>query len=163
MKKCIAIIMIAAIALGMSMISLTVEGEEITQDSQQSGETKINYNIGVSYTVTIPASVTFTDTEKSVERGLLAKDVFINEGSSLKVNISSQNDFQMKNSDAYIDYYIMMNNATVLEENNSTLLIVNAGEGSAWAILEFITKLDKKNAYYAGNYTDTLTFTVSVD
>lgn len=164
MKKWLAIIMTTVMILGMPMLPLTVKGEEITLDSrEQSGKININYNMEVSYTVTIPASVTFTDTEKNVERSLLAKDVLLNEGSSLNVIVSSLNNFQMKNGDSYIDYSLLINQGDVLKDNDSTILTVLAGENSGWAIVNFVTDLNKENALYAGNYIDTLTFTVTID
>ncbi|MCH5250073.1 MAG: hypothetical protein J1E98_09070 [Lachnospiraceae bacterium] len=162
MKKLLAVILFALITINMSIISLAAE--DITQDSQeQSGETNVNYNIGLTYTVTIPASVTFTDSEKLVERGLQASNVFINEGTSLNVKISSRNDFKMKCGDGYIDYSILYNSNEATEGNNYTILTVGNGDTAGWVILRFTTELDKKHAKYAGNYTDTLTFTVSVD
>lgn len=164
MKKLLSVIMLVAIMLGLPIISMAAENGTITQDSQEpSGKISVDYNMGVTYTVTIPASVTFTDAEKRVERSLLVVDVLLDEGSSLNVNISSLNDFQMRNGESYIDYYIMYNYSTVPEGNNYNILTVDAGERSGWVILDFITELNKENALYAGNYNDTLTFTVSIE
>lgn len=165
MKKFLSVI-IAAVMTSAAMAApaaADTTGAEITEKSvAQSGVINVDYAQDVSYTVHIPASVTFTDEETTVERGLLAEGVVLNEGSSLNVNISSLNDFQMKNGAGAIDYYLQINYATIPEENNYTLMTVKAGEGSGWAILEFKTDLSKENAVYAGTYTDTLTFTVSI-
>lgn len=163
MKRLLSVILFVTITLGTSFISLAA-GDVITQDSQEkSGQITVDYNAEVSYTVTIPASVTFTDSEKNIERPLEVKDVMMNEGSTLSVNVASLNNFQMRCGEGYIDYKIMMNYATALEENNRNILSVNAGEKSGWAILSFVTDLKKDNAKYAGNYTDTLTFTVVIN
>lgn len=163
MKKLLSVILFAAITLGTSFISLASE-EVITQDSQEkSGQITVDYNAGVSYTVTIPASVTFTDNKKTDERGLEVKEVLLNEGTSLNVYVASANNFQMKYGQGYIDYKIMINHDSRLEQNNSKILIVNAGEKAGVEILEFVTDLDKRAAKFAGNYTDTLTFTVKVE
>ena len=42
------------------------------------------------------------------------------------------------------------------------MMNVEAGEHSGGAILDFTTELDWVHALYAGNYTDTLTFTAEV-
>lgn len=162
MKKVMSIIMAAIITLGLS-VSAFAESS-ITQDSEEkSGNTNVDYSLGVSYTVTIPASVTFTDTQKEVDRGLLASNVILNEGSTLSISVSSLNGFVMRNGEGYIDYSLKVNYNAIPEENNFDILIVYAGESSGTAILSFATDLNKENAHYAGKYTDTLTFTVSVE
>lgn len=162
MKKVMSIIMAAIITLGLS-VSAFAESS-ITQDSEEKrGNTNVDYSLGVSYTVTIPASVTFTDTQKEVERGLLASNVILNEGSTLSISVSSLNGFVMRNGEGYIDYSLKVNYNAIPEENNFDVLIVYAGESSGWAVLTFTTDLNKENALYAGKYTDTLTFTVSVE
>lgn len=164
MKKFLSVILIVAFTFGMSVNSLAAEDETITQDSQdKSGKINVEYNLEESYTVTFPASVTFTDTEKTVERPLLARDVILNEGSYLNVYISSLNEYKMKKGEGYINYKISVNYNTALKENNCIIMTVNAGESSGWAILTFSTELEKNHALYAGNFTDTLTFTVSID
>ncbi len=162
MKKILSIIVAAAIAVIMPISSFAAENVEINQDSEQkSSSISVDYNMDLAYTVTIPASVTFTDTEKTVERTIQVSGVLISEGNSISVSISSLNDFEMKNGDGYIDYYIMVN-YHALPENNCSILTVNADDGSGWAILSFVTDLEKSHALYSGKYTDTLTFTVSV-
>ncbi len=163
MKKLLSVIMSGMIVTGMSFGTLAASDSVITQSSQEkSGTINIGYDLGVTYTVTIPASVTFTDTEKTVERSLLASDVFINEGNTLSVKVSSLNDFKMKNGDGYIDYDLKVNQNPVTDQNDFNILTVKAGDNTGWAILNFETDLRKDNAVFAGNYTDMLTFTVSV-
>lgn len=163
LKKILSFIMSAALFLIMPGAAPTAAEEDITYDStEKSGKINIDYSMEVSYTVTIPASVTFSDNEKQAERSIQARDVMLNEGSALNVNVSSLNNFKMKNGKGYIDYYLMVNYNKLPEENDHNILTVNAGENSGWAVLSFITELDKANAVYAGTYTDTLTFTVSV-
>lgn len=164
MKKLLSIIMFTAIFLRTSIFTQAAGYGTILQNSQvESGSITVDYNAGVTYKLTIPASVTFTDTEKEIERGLLVEDVLLNEGSSLNVSIESLNDFKMINGEGYIDYHLMINRQVPTEKNNYNVLTVEAGENSGWAVLYFITELNKKNALYAGNYTDTLTFTVTID
>ncbi len=147
-----------------SMTLSLAAGETITQDSQgKNSDITVNYNAGVSYTVTIPASVTFSETEKEVERSLLVSDVVLNEGSSVNINLTSLNNFKMVYGKGYIEYYLKVNHNDVLTESQDTILTVAAGENSGWVVLSFITDLQKDHVLYAGNYTDTLTFTVEVD
>lgn len=165
MKKLLSAVMIGVMAL--ELLPIHSFAADITQDSSDKrGEINVNYDMDTEYTVTIPASVTFSESEKTVERPLQAAGVRIEDGKSLNITISSLNDFKMKyneNDDSYIEYHLMINYATIPEENNFTVLTVKAGEGSGWAILSFITELNKDKAFYTGNYTDTITFTVSVE
>lgn len=164
MKKMLAVIMIVVFSFHISMLSLMAAGETITQVSgEKSGNITVGYDAGVSYTVTIPANVTFTDTEKSVERGLQVSNVVLDEGSTLSINITSLNNFRMVNGEGYIEYSLLANNNETPKENNYIILTVLAGERSGWVILDFITELNKDHVFYAGNYTDTLTFTVTVN
>ena len=165
MKKILSVIMMVLMILGMPMYSLASEGMAITQDSQEkSGNTNVDYNLEETYTVIFPASVTFTDTEKSIDRGLQVSDVVLQEGHSINVNVVSLNDFHMKNKEGSIAYQLIVNNNDDKPvENNSTILTVDAGKKAGVAILTFITELDKSKAPFAGRYSDTLTFTVSVE
>lgn len=165
MKKILSVIMMVLMILGMPMYSLASEGMAITQDSQEkSGNTNVDYNLEETYTVIFPASVTFTDTVKSIDRGLQVSDVVLQEGHSINVNVASLNDFHMKNKEGSIAYQLIVNNNDDKPvEHNSTILTVDAGEKAGVAILTFITELDKSKAPFAGRYSDTLTFTVSVE
>lgn len=164
MKKLLWLMTFMTMTLGAPILKMAAVGGTITQESgDPSGKINVEYSMGVTYTVTIPASVTFTDAEKRVERSLQVTDVMLNEGSSLNVSIASQNDFQMKNGSSYIDYYIMYNGSTAEGHNHFKILTVSAGDSSGWVLLDFMTDLNKENAMYAGSYTDTLTFTVSIE
>ena len=64
MKKLLPIIAIIVFVFHISVVSLAAAGEAITQDAREkTGNTTVGYDAGVSYTVTIPANVTFIDTE----------------------------------------------------------------------------------------------------
>ena len=151
--------------LGVPIYSRASEETATTQDSQEkSGNTNVDYNLEETYMVTFPASVTFTDTEKSIDRGLQVSDVVLREGSSINVYVASLNDFKMKNGEGSIAYQLIVNNNYDKPvEHNSNVLTVVAGEKAGVAILTFTTALDKSKAPYAGRYSDTLTFTVSID
>ncbi len=163
MKKLLSVIISAIMIVMISITSFAAENSVITQDNiEKKGSITVDYNMKESYTVTIPASISFTDTQKTVERALQVEDIAIKEGSSLRVNVSSMNNFKMKNNDAEIDYSLVVNTHDIAEENNQDVLVIESGEKSGWAILHFKTDLSKNKATYSGNYSDTLTFTVSV-
>ena len=164
MKKIVTMLLAATLTFALPVGAHAAGEVEISQDSQEkSTAISVDYTVDMYYTVTIPASVTFTDSVKSVDRPLQVSDVRLDKGQTLNVGISSQNDFQMRNNDKYIDYSLTINYATTPEQNNFTLLRVEAGEPSGWAILTFSTDLQKDHAQYTGRYSDTLTFTVSIE
>lgn len=153
--------------MALELLPIYAVAADITQDSKnKSGEINVNYDLDTAYTVTIPASVNFTDSERTIDRPLQANGVRIEDGKALTITISSSNGFTMKhtkNSGSGIDYHLMVDQVTIPNENHCKVLTVNAGEDSGAATLSFVTELNKDNAIYAGNYTDTITFTVSVE
>ncbi len=164
MKKLSAIVLAAVLLLTSPSLWLVSSGNIITQDSgEKSGNITVGYDAGVAYTVTIPASVTFTDSEKRIERPLQVNNIVLSEGSTLSVNIASSNHFKMTHGEGYIEYSLLVNSNAVPKQNSFNILKVAAGEKSGWAILEFVTDLDTEHASYAGSYTDTLTFTVTIN
>ncbi len=137
--------------------------ETIDQDSAVgAGTMNIEYNAGTEYTIVIPAGVTFTDSEKTAERGIEARNVILPESSSLNVSISSKNNFRMMNGVSYIEYSLKINGNKTPDSDPYDIMILHAGEKSGWALLDFSTELDKSGVSYAGNYSDTLTFTISI-
>ena len=95
MKRILSLILLMSFILPGPVI-LRTAGGTITQDSgESSGSLTVDYNAGVTYTVTIPASVTFSDTEKEVERALQVNNVVLNAGSVLNVNLTSLNQYKM--------------------------------------------------------------------
>ena len=163
MKKLLSVIISATMIVMISITSFAAENSTITQDdSEKRSSITVDYDMMESYVVTIPASVSFTDTEKNIDRPLQVENIVLNEGRTLKINVSSLNNFKLKNGDSEIDYKMMVNATEIPEENNQDVLVIKAGEHSGWAILHFLTELSKDNALLAGRYSDTLTFTVSV-
>ena len=164
-KKIASVIIIVLMTLGVPIYALASEETAIPQDTQEkSGITNVDYDLEETYMVAFPASVTFTDAEKSIDRGLQVSDVVLSEGHSINVNVTSANDFKMMNGEGSIAYRLIVNyNYDKPVNHNSNVLTVVAGEKAGVAILTFTTELDKSKAPYAGRYSDTLTFTVSID
>ncbi len=167
MKKIFLNIFAAAFIIAASAFPTAAE-EIIDQDSlNKNGSTNVSYNEEVSYTVVIPADVTFTDADAengySVERGLYAQDVRLDYGSELKVSVESLNGFKMTNNSGYIDYTLSANTTVLPVGSPQDILIVDAGKTSGWTQLTFTAQSDRSNAVYAGTYSDTLTFTAYIE
>ena len=158
MKYILSIITTLAVLFGTVGVSFA----EITENTPNSGTVSVDYNMDVAYTVTIPPSVTFTDSQKTVESGVAVSNIRLGEEDALNVSVRSLNGFQMRNGDGYIDYELVVNTYEVSGTDDVVILTVYSDESFGWAYLFFSTELDKSNATRAGRYTDTLTFTVSI-
>ena len=133
-------------------------------NSEKTGTVSIGYNVEPSYTVTIPANVVFTNTDsgKTAERPLQANDVLLESGQQLNIYVESLNGFKMVNHSGYIEYSMMANAAEITGTDKVKILTVMPGDKSGWVLLNFETKFVGDFSGYAGEYSDTLTFTVEM-
>ena len=129
---------------------------------QQGDQTVVEYVADPVYTVVIPETVTLTENTVTKQIKIYGAtendDVFI--GTSQKVNVAlteSANGFNVKNADGEtIAYTVNGENDT---ENLTTVAECAANANSTTDI----TFTKTGTAAYAGTYTDTLTFTVSLE
>ena len=124
--------------------------------------TDVTYEVAPVYTVVIPESVTLGDTavtEQIKIYGATENDNVVI-GKTQKVNVAlteSANGFKVKTADGDEVAYTVNDNNTV--DDLTTVAECTAAEGKKNTDITF-TKTG--TAAYAGTYTDTLTFTVSV-
>lgn len=155
LKAATALVMAAAFSSG---------GVINENDSEKTGTVSVGYNVESSYTVTIPANVVFTDTDsgKKVERPLQANDVLLESGQQLNIYVKSLNGFKMVNHSGYIEYSMEANLQKITGTDKVKIMTVLPGDKSGWVLLNFETKFIGDFSGYAGNYSDTLTFTVEM-
>lgn len=174
MKKILVLILaLCLLCSGMAFADTTIK-----QDStDKTGKTTVSYSVATneSYTVTIPGSVTLTATTDedsseltgSMSLSLKANDFNVS-GKTINVRLTgTDNDFNLVNGGQKISYSLtrsgssdaITKNATVLNWALSSGLQFNAWETSA----TYTISADIPEHALAGAYTDTLTFTVSVD
>lgn len=153
----------AAMALIMAA-ALTQSGVIDENDSESSGSVSVGYSVSASYEVTIPANVEFTDADKNtaIERPLQANNVLLEEGKHLNIYVKSQNGFRMVNNEGYIEYTLHANGSLISGTDNVKILTVSPGDKSGWVLLSFTSALSGDYSGFAGNYSDTLTFTVEM-
>lgn len=148
MNKLLSLALILVMVLTMST---TAFAAEITGNS---GSVDITYEVPNSYIVTIPDSMTIgTDANVSVS------DVIITAGHLLTVSVSSQqyNDgWKLINGVDTVGYTLKIDGADIA--NNATVLTVKNGGN----VSETLATALSGTPIYSGNYTDTLTFSVSV-
>ena len=150
MKKVFAVILTIALMMSLSVTAFAA--------NTTGGEADITTSIAPTYTVTIPADVTvqFNATETAFGTiEVIASQ--IHPDKCIRVSLASDNKLENSIDDTkYIPYAIKdaegaeFTSATYLTEGDKTELSIHITEGD-W------------NAAYAGDYSDTVTFTVSYE
>ncbi len=117
-------------------------------------EMTVNYSVAPTYTVTIPASVTLGETAE-----IKAENVVIEKGKQVEVKLSGDAFKLTSGENAEINYTVTKDSTAV--GVSDTVLTVNPDDSSSGSVmLNFIAPSDFT---YAGIYTGTVTFTVSVE
>lgn len=157
MKKTMAFVS-ALVMAGSLGVSAFAADTTINQNSTpQTAEVALSQNVPTSYTVTIPTDP-ITVSSEAQTLSVSASSVVIEDGQTLNVSVSSNGAFEMTAGTHSIAYTITKNGSDISEGDN--VLSVAAGGADATASLSIASSNTPK---FAGNYTDTLTFTVSVD
>ena len=159
MKKAITIVLAAAM---LTACSVTAFAESITQNSDpKTGDTTVSYTVDPAYTVVIPESVTLGDTAATEQIKIYGADessnVVIPQGKKVNVALTnSTNGFNVKNADGDTIAY------TVNDKSSADDLTAVAECAAGTKKNTDITFKKTGETKYAGTYTDTLTFTVSL-
>lgn len=119
----------------------------------------VTYSVAPTYTVTIPETVTLGETAT-----VKAENVVVEKGKQVEVKLSGTsgtgNAFTLKTAEgAEIDYTVKRNGSAV--SLNNTVLTVNPSLSDFGSVELNFEK--PSNITYAGNYTGTVTFTVSIE
>ena len=152
MKKILTLALVAAM---LTATGITAFAADPTTD--------VTYEVAPIYTVVIPESVTLGDTAVTETIKIYGADENSNVviGKKQKVNVAltaSANDFKVKTADGdEVAYTVNDKNAVA---DLTTVAECTAAEGKKNTDITF-TKTG--TAAYAGTYTDTLTFTVSLE
>lgn len=165
MKKLLATILALTLALSLSATAFAMD---INQDADpKTGNTSVTYNVDPAYTVTIPETVTINDAAVTVS----ATGVKVDKGSQVVVKLTAtsgtDNAFTVKtDKNAELTYKVMNGETavnvgdTVLAVNPDTAIDNSGASGSASLTFSLA---DGETVQYAGTYTGTVEFTVSVD
>lgn len=160
MKKAITLALVAAL---LTATGITAYATDITADSNpKTGGTTVNYTVDPAYTVVIPESVTLGDTavtEQIKIYGATENDnVVIGKGQKVNVALTeSANNFNVANTDGDTIAYTVNDKNAVADLTTVAECTVDDGKKDT-----DITFAKTGTAAYAGTYTDTLTFTVSL-
>ena len=157
MKKLVSAVLAAAmIAAAASASVYATEVNPTNVDTPVS--TTVTLDLESTYIVTIPASVTLTETAAgsgiySGSDTIAASDVRIPNGQKIKVTVNS--DFELSAGTATLTYKMTANGTEVADGGIAAEF---TEDGSVDLGFETTSALQ-----YSGNYSDTMTFNISVE
>ena len=168
MKKTISMLLVLVM---MFAVAMPVFATEITTDATGSnaGETVVTYGFNQSFLVVIPADFEISSSTKMATAEVKASDVVLAYGKTLNVKISGHDYddawelIDIASAGNKLEYTIGTTEGASDIVNNSTVLSVAAGDNWDSEVVEtlYFKVIDDNTT--AGQYSDTLTFTVSVD
>lgn len=177
MKKLLALALALTLTLSLSVTAFAADGDQTITTDDGTGKTTVTYEVQPAYTVTIPATVTIDGSAVTVK----ADGVKVPSGKQVVVkltgiNVTEQNTtgddaFTVKTAEgASLNYTVTAGasgSATQISKD-STVLTVNPDVATTDAGASGSTTLtfalaSGQTVKYAGTYSGTVTFTVSVD
>lgn len=189
MKKLLSLVLALALALPLSVTAFATD-TTINQDStNKDGSTTVNYSVDPAYTVTIPEKVTLGGENGSntvtveaegvkVAKGqqVVVKLTGINESTPEGGNTTSDTTFTVKTAEGASLTYTVQKGSNTINKGDTVLAVAsglnnekdasgndkNTGASTGSADLTFALATDAV-VEYAGTYTGTVTFTVSVE
>ena len=163
MKKIIALALV--VVMLCSMATMIASAADLTPDNMTEDIT-ISYSAGEYYEVTIPPDITLGGINEYVvsSTGVKVANASLLEGNKLKVTAQSANNFtvNMKGTTHKVAYSMRYgeNNTEVSSATGPiTLIDIHSGVTTANCPIAFKRT---GSAAVSGDYTDTITFTVSV-
>ena len=161
MKKALTLALVAAMLTATGITAFAADTEIKQDTTPPTGATTVNYQVDPAYTVVIPESVTLTDADVTAIIKIYGADensnVVIGKGQKVNVALTeSANNFNVANTDGDTIAY------TVNDKNAVADLTTVAECTSNNKTETDITFTKTGTAAYAGTYSDTLLFTVSL-
>lgn len=161
MKKFLASVLALAICCAMAVPAFA-EDTTINQDSQnKTAKTNVSFNVDPAYTVTIPETVELsrvenggTVTYESDDNITAVAGVRLLEGQKIQVTVNS--DFTLTANNTDLAYTISVNNDQIA--NNGVVAEFGTSTQAQSSTMHFAAA----DPEYAGNYSDTVTFTLGV-
>ena len=159
MKKLIAFVLALAMAAMMSVTAFAA-GTTITQGSDpKTGSTAVVYSVAPTYTVTIPSEVTLGNSFE-----IKAENVVLEQGKQLEVKLTATsgtgNAFTVSNGKTGLLTYEVTVGETPVSVDDTVLTVNPTTAPTGSATLNFSTPTN--TIVYAGDYSGTVTFTISV-
>ena len=164
MKKLLTIMLALVIVLPLSVTAFAAEGDNTFGPSDSTGKNiTVTFNVDPTYTVTIPATVTLAkaaDGSYKQDATITATDVRLEEGKTIVVTLAS--DFKLTTGASgatyELPYTVTVGDDTTAIATGDTVATFTTNTNEQTNTLHFAAG----NPTYAGDYSDTVTFTISV-
>lgn len=158
MKKILSCVMALSIAACAAMSASAVQ--EVDQDKYENTKPEViaTYNAGnAAFVVSIPDAITVNELSTPTSGDTVSiTGVKVENGKSIDVTVSSANSWKLKQGSDEINYDLTFNGSSIKSDGK---VIENATENVESNNELSITATG--SPIYAGDYTDTLTFTVA--
>lgn len=172
MKKIMTWILALALTLSMSVTAFAEDGSTTIspgQDGQPNPTTAsatVSYNVAPTYTVTIPTKVDLERQEAAdgtvtykKDETISAENVRLNQGSSIQVTLAgNEGAFKMSAGQSEWAYKVTVGDSADPIRSGAVVATFKTDTQDQSATLHFAAD----DPAYAGNYTGTVTFTLSV-
>lgn len=164
MKKLLTLVLALAMALSVSVTAFAAD-TTINQDSaEKTGSTAVTFNVDPTYTVTIPEKVELNQVDDSgtiaYENDLTvtaAAGVRLLAGEVIQVTLKSDSNFNLSaGADYKLPYTVTVNNMEIA--NDGVVATFGTNNEAQTATLHFAAG----NPTYAGDYSDTVIFTLAI-
>jgi len=176
MKKIIAIVVAAAMVLGMNSTAFANDGGSGMNPNNPKGVTEIQFtpSLGESYVVTISAKVTVNDPDEKDEKAKLtveASDVRLRDSHQVEVSVNSSNGWSMEDKTGtskiiYSCFDSRSGKERSIANGDTVLTVAGTGIGQSAkgdVSLDISTTSEAvAAATVLGKHTDTLTFTCAM-
>ena len=166
MKKLLSLVLALALALSLSVTAFA-EDHTIDQNTTlpATKDTTVEFNVAPTYTITIPGTVeldkktgTGTVTYDKDETITASAGVRLLNGQSIQVTLSAGTDGFVLTTDqnAELEYTVTVNNEEI--QNGGTVATFGTSTDTQTSTLHFAAD----DPEFAGQYSDTVTFTISI-
>lgn len=167
MKKLLTLVLALAVTVSVSVTAFAAD-TTIDQDSDpKTGSTAVSFNVDPTYTVTIPEKV---ELDKIDAGGTITYEndltvtadagVCLLEGKVLQVTLKSDSNFNLSANVGVsykLPYTVTVNNTEI--QNNGVVATFGTSTAEQTSTLHFAAD----DPAYAGDYSDTVTFTLSIE
>lgn len=160
MKKLLTIMLALVMVLSLSVTAFAADNSINQGSANQAGNTTVTFNVDPTYTVTIPATVTLAKDEESgsykQDATITATGVRLLEGKVINVTLSG--DFTLTAGTTDWAYTVTVGSDPDPIATDAIVATFDTDPAEQTSVLHFAAE----NPTYAGNYSDTVTFTIAV-
>ena len=161
MKKLASFVLALAMAAVCAAPAMAA-GNQITESTSNSCDTKVTFTIAPAYTVTIPSEVTLEKKEGQTvtyekDLTLTASNVRLNQGKKLQVTIADGSILTLESAEhAKLNYTITVGSTEVSANSVVATFATQAADQTA------TLHIKANDPEFAGEYSGTLKFTIAV-